>query len=248
MKNLKTSSFANIPIYLQIAENYKLRIESGELATGSKLPTEREISEQLGVNRLTIRQALGVLESQGLIIRKQGIGTYVAQPKIEHPTSQFFWFTRQMKMTGRTPGAELISFERETADKVASRELNIAFSAPVYHCLRLRLVNQSPFLIENFYLPADVFVGMDNFDLNTRSLYEIMLTEYGVKVSRLKFTLETFPANEYEAHYLEIAKDSPVFVERRVTEDQNGRIVEYAKDTYRGDQTVFTSDWLSANF
>lgn len=248
MKNLNTSIYKNIPIYLQIAENYKLRIESGELPMGSKLPAEREISEQLGVNRLTIRQALGILESQGLIIRKQGIGTYVAQPKVEHPTSQFFWFTRQMKMTGRIPGAELISFERETADKVTSRELNIAFSAPVYHCLRLRLVNQSPFLIENFYLPADVFVGMDKFDLNTRSLYEIMSTEYDVKVTRLKFTLETFPANEYEAQYLDIAKKAPVFVERRVTEDQHGRIVEYAKDTYRGDQTIFTSDWLSANF
>lgn len=248
MKGLNSSIVASMPLYLQIAENFITRIDAGELHVGDKLPTERELSEQLNVNRLTIRQALGVLESQGLITRRQGSGTYIAQPKIEHPTSRFFWFTRQMKITGRTPGARLIFFEREVANTVTARELNLSLSAPVYHCNRLRLVNQAPVLLENFYLPGDVFPNMEQHDLNERSLYEIMDTEYGVKVTRLRFSLETAPATEYEAAHLGINPGAPIFLERRVTADQNGRIVEFAKDIYRGDRIVFTSDWLTADF
>ncbi len=248
MRKINASIATSIPLYLQIAENFITRIDAGEYHVGDKLPTERELSEQLNVNRITIRQALNVLEMQGLITRKQGSGTYISQPKIEHPTSQFFWFTRQMKITGRTPGARLIFFEKEVANTVTSRELDITLSAQVYHCNRLRLVNQAPVLLENFYLPADLFPNMEQFDLNQRSLYEIMETEYQIKVSRLRFSLETVPASEYEAAHLEINSGAPVFLERRVTADQNGRIVEFAKDIYRGDRVVFTSDWLSADF
>lgn len=70
------------PLYAQIAEGILDRIESGELAPGDRLPSERKMSRMLGVNRLTVRRALEVLASQGLLLRRQGDGTYVAEPKI----------------------------------------------------------------------------------------------------------------------------------------------------------------------
>ncbi|MFQ5854143.1 MAG: 2-aminoethylphosphonate--pyruvate transaminase [Anaerolineae bacterium] len=77
-----------VPLYIQIAEGLLDRIESGELAPGDRLPSERELSEMLAVNRMTVRRALRMLEMQGLLIRRQGNGTYVAEPKIERQAGQ----------------------------------------------------------------------------------------------------------------------------------------------------------------
>ena len=84
----------SVPLYVQIAEGLLDRIESSELTSGDRLPSERELSEKLGVNRLTLRRALRVLEDQGLLIRRRGSGTYVAEPKIEWQAGQLIPFTR----------------------------------------------------------------------------------------------------------------------------------------------------------
>ncbi len=70
------------PLYSQIAERLTDRIKTGKLTPGARLPSERELSESLGVNRMTLRQALHLLETQGLLVRRQGAGTYVAEPVI----------------------------------------------------------------------------------------------------------------------------------------------------------------------
>ena len=74
---------AAVPLYIQIAEGLIAQIEQGDLTPGDRLPPERELSETLGVNRMTLRQALRVLDAQGLLIRQRGSGTYIAEPKIE---------------------------------------------------------------------------------------------------------------------------------------------------------------------
>ena len=84
---------ASLPLYVQIAEGLLDQIESGQLHPGDRLPPERELSETLGVNRLTLRRALRVLEGRGLLSRRQGAGTYIAQPKIERHAGRVFSFT-----------------------------------------------------------------------------------------------------------------------------------------------------------
>ena len=79
-----------VPLYIQIAEGLLDRIESGELSPGDRLPPERELSEMLSVNRMTVRRALRMLEGQGLLVRRRGDGTYVSKPKIERQAGQVF--------------------------------------------------------------------------------------------------------------------------------------------------------------
>src|SRR3989304_3362932 len=97
------------PLYLQIAEALTARIESGELVSGDRLPPERDLSQSLGVNRLTLRRALRSLESQGLITRRQGRGTHIASPKIERQAARLVSFTRGMQQRGFLPGTPLPS-------------------------------------------------------------------------------------------------------------------------------------------
>jgi GntR family transcriptional regulator len=102
-----------IPLYIQISEGLLEQIESGALVPGDRLPPERELSESLGVNRMTLRQALHALEIQGLITRRQGSGTYVTEPKIEREAGRLFPFTKGIQRRGYLPGAQVIMLEQQ---------------------------------------------------------------------------------------------------------------------------------------
>ena len=169
-----------VPLYIRIAEGLLGQIESGELSPGDRLPSERELSEALDVNRMTLRQALGLLETQGLLVRRRGDGTYVARPKIERQASRLVPFTRGMKRRGYVPGAKVITFERRRAEAALAQKLGLPVAAPVYFVRRLRLLNQEPMMLERLTMPAHRFPGLERFDLAKHSVYDVMETEYGI--------------------------------------------------------------------
>ncbi len=234
-----------VPLYVQIAEGFLDRIESGELAPGDRLPPERELSELLSVNRMTVRRALRMLEGQGLLIRRQGAGTYVAKPKIERQASQLFPFTRGMEQRGYKPGIQLITFERRPAETSIAQKLDIPVAAPVFRAYRLRTLNQEAVMLEDFTVPANIFTNFDHHDLSSRSLYEIFSTEYQLSISQAHQSLEPVIASEYEARLLNIDTGAPMMLERRLAFDEQGRPVEYSKDLYRGDRFRFITEIAS---
>jgi GntR family transcriptional regulator len=233
---------AHVPLYVQIAEHMLGRIESGELNPGDRLPAERELSDILGVNRLTLRRAFRVLEDQGLLIRRRGSGTFVAQAKIEWRAGRLIPFTKGAQRRGYVPGAKVILFEHRLADATVAKELELSAAAPVYYVHRLRYVNRQPAVLERFIVPAESFPGLEEQDLAVRSLYEVMATEYGVFVNRARQSLEPVIATEYEAELLGIRRGAPLMLERRLTVDQNGQPVELGRDLYRGDRFRFVTE------
>lgn len=232
-----------IPLYIQITESFLSRIESGEWAPGWRLPAERELSESLGVNRMTLRQALQTLEQQGLLVRRQGDGTYVADSKkIERQAGKLAPFTSVMQRRGLKPGATVISFERGLADATVARELQLRLSDPVYLVHRLRLLNQEPVMLERFALSAARFPKLERFDFEKRSGYEIFETEYGIQISRARQSLEAVLASDYEAGLLKVANGAPLMLEVRLAFSQDGQPVEYGRDFYRGDRFKFVTE------
>jgi GntR family transcriptional regulator len=234
-----------VPLYVQIAEGFLDRIESGELSPGDRLPPERELSELLSVNRMTVRRALRMLEGQGLLIRRQGAGTYVAKPKIERQASQLFPFTRGMEQRGYKPGIKLITFEKRPAETSIAQKLDIPVAAPVFRAYRLRTLNQEAVMLEDLTVPGFIFHDFDHHDISSRSLYEIFATEYQISISQAQQSLEPVIASEYEAHLLGIDAGAPMMLERRLAFDEQGRPVEYSKDLYRGDRFRFITEIAS---
>jgi len=235
-------SEVSVPLYVQIAEHMLSRIEAGELTPGDRLPSERELSEKLGVNRLTLRRAFRVLEDQGLLIRRRGSGTFVAEAKIEWRAGRLIPFTKGAQRRGYIPGARVILFEHRSAEATVAKELELSVAAPVYYVHRLRYVNRAPAVLERFVVPAERFPGFEGQNLAERSLYEVMETEYGVSVSRARQSLEPVIATEYEAELLGIRRGAPLMLERRLTVDQNGQPVELGRDLYRGDRFRFVTE------
>lgn len=234
-----------VPLYVQIAGSLLDRIESGQLSPGDRLPPERELSEMLSVNRMTVRRALNMLEGQGLLLRRRGDGTYVSQPKIERQASQVFPFTKGMENRGFKPGTKLITFEKRLSETFVAKQLRLPVSTPVFRVIRLRLLNQEPVMLEEFTIPAHLFPDFEQHDLSNRSLYEIFKTEYNISINQARQSLEPVIASEYEAGLLEIEAGAPLMLERRLAFNDQEQPVEYSKDLYRGDRFRFITEVAS---
>lgn len=231
----------SIPLYIQIAEKMISRIESGDLSPGEQLPPERCLSEEIGVNRMTLRRALKVLESQGLIVRKHGVGTFIAEPKIDRQMDIVYRFTRGIQNRGLTPSAELISIENILAEPSLANELELSIPTHVYSILRLRSINQEPVMLESYKIPRRRFPGLERYDLESRSIYEILENEYGVPITNARQSFEPVNATEFEANLLKINVGEALMLEKRLAFDDENLPVEYGKDYYRGDRFRFIS-------
>lgn len=231
-----------LPLYVQIAETLIEQIESGQLPPGSRLPSERELSKQFGVNRMTLRQSLMMLDNQGLLHRRQGDGTYVSLPKIERAAGKLFPFSKEMRSQGYRPTARIILLEQRPAEVSVARQLTLSVGAQVYYSHRLRLINQQPVMLEKFALPAWRFPNFEAYDLENQSIYQIMARDYQVHITQAHQSLEPVVATAYEAHLLGVPTGSPLMLERRITFDTEMQVVEYSKDLYRGDRFRFVTE------
>lgn len=233
---------APVPLYIQIADTLLGQIETGVMPPGHRLPSERELGQTLGVSRTTIRQALQVLDARGLLFRRQGQGTYIAGPRIERQAGKLVPFTLSMQRRGYLTEARLVALEKAPAEAAVAAELGLAVSAPIYFICRVRMVNREPVLLERLSVPAELFAGLETHNLAKRSLYEVMETEYRIRVSKARQSLEPVVATEYEAGLLAIHPGSPLMLERRLAFDEDGRAVEHGRDLFRGDRFRFITE------
>ena len=223
------------PLYLQIANSLAERIRQGELRVGDWLPSERELARDLAVSRLTVRQALSTLRQQGLIDPQHGKGYFVRQPRIEQPADVLIGFSHNMMAKGIRPGARLLSLQTQLADRSLAPALAVSVGDPLFGVQRLGLANELPVALEYSYFPARLFPQLDTFDLETRSIYAILAEEYGVKLANACQSLEPVVAQPAQAKLLEIPRGSPLMLVLRTSRDDQQRVVEYARDLYRGD-------------
>ncbi len=230
-----------MPLYYMIKSRLLEAIESGQLKPGDRVPSERELTSQFAVSRMTARQALTELESQGYLYRIQGKGTFVSTPKLEQPLLQLTSFTEDMRRRGLEPGARVLSAGAVEAGRKVARALGIAENALVIHFKRLRLAAGVPMALENSHVAVERFPGLMGSDLTNRSLYQLF-EEYGIRLSRATQSMEAVAANAYEAEILNVREGAPLLMLERVSLDQNDQPVEYVKSLYRGDRYRFTTE------
>lgn len=236
------------PLYLQIAAQLEEQIAAKALAVGSRLPPERELSRTLHVNRMTLRQALHTLESKGLLARRRGSGTFVVEPIIERHAGALTSFTSVIQRRGLKPGARIIKFEKHPVGSALAGKLRLRALALVYDIHRLRLIGDEPVMLERYLIPVARFPGLEQQDLEHRSMYEVMANEYGVKVYQAHQSLTPVIADRYAAKWLGVKRGAPLMQEERVSFDRQQRSVEYGCDLYRGDRFRFVTEMAPREF
>lgn len=211
-----------------------------EYPAGTPVPTERELAELLVTSRTTVRQALSELVTEGRLVRRQGSGTYVAEPKLAWPL-QMSSFTEQAESSGLKVETTLVSAERIPATAEIAELLQLKVGAQVHRIERLREVNGSPMALEQSHLSARRFPGLAKSLRQTGSLYRVLKEEWGVTAVDAVETIETAPASPREAGLLATDTGAPMLILSRHSRDADGAPVEWVRSWYRGDRYTFVA-------
>ena len=226
------------PAYLQIASQLRDRIDSGELPTGSPLPSERDLAESLGVSRMTARHAIMVLESEGHVYRHTPRGTFVASPRLPMRIGSF---SDEVARSGAAPGDELLWAEAQTPTQTVREALALRGRAKVHAIQRLRTADDEAVAIETTYFPAALTPGLLAEQL-VGSLWSLLRDRYDLVAARASASLEVVALDEVSARRLAARLAAPGILVTRRTFDADGTCFEFARDLYRADRVEFRVD------
>ncbi len=238
MSTAAGESLRREPKYYTVKRHLLDIIES--LPPGTPVPTERELTVRLGTSRTTVRQALGELVGDGRVVRRQGSGTFVAEPKLSWPL-QVSSFTAQASAPGYVPSTRLLESRKVRADDRIAGLLQLAPGSWIYRLERLRLVNDAPMAVETSHLPAARFPGLTTRLRSASSLYAVLAEHYGVAPATAEQTIETAAASPREAELLDTDTGAPMLVLARHSFDAGGVPLEWVRSFYRGDRYKFVA-------
>ncbi|MGN0070723.1 MAG: GntR family transcriptional regulator [Atopobiaceae bacterium] len=227
-------------LYDKIKDDLLAKIRDGTYPEGSTIPTEIELAKSYGVSRPTVRQALQILASEGFLEKRRKRGTVVTHPKVDQRgfSMGLASFEDAMRMAGRMPRTQVLTFRREKADKTVREKLELAQDDEVYKLVRLRYADDQPNVFVESYIPCTPYPGLDAYDFNRKSLYAAM-DECGHQVMSARRHLEAIKAEGATAALLDVEPGDPLIVFHSVARDAEGTAVEYSVATYRGDSNSF---------
>ncbi len=206
-----------------------------ELQTGDAIPSERRLAADFSVSRPTLRAAVDELVREGLLTRRHGSGTYVAEPKIALPLTMTS-FSEDMGRRGMRPGSRVLSFETISAGAKLGQKLHVSPVDEVYAIRRLRLADEDTMAIEFLYVPKALVPGLTREDLERHSFYQLLQDRFGIVLASGVQTIEPTVVSQEEAEILGVPVHAPAFLFERVTESARGEVVELVRSLYRGDR------------
>ena len=208
---------------------------------GNAIPSERQLSSDLGVSRLTVRAALDELVREGYLTRRRGAGTFVAQPKVQKGMN-ITSFSDDMRQRGLTPASRTLEFRTVPAGARLGRILHVSPSEPVLAVKRLRLADGEPMAVELLHVREALFPGLSATELEAGSFYELLGGRYGIEIVGGTQTVEPTVTNEEESETLGVPLHSPALLFERVTHAANDDVVEFTTSIYRGDRYRIVSE------
>ena len=226
-----------IPLYFQLEEILKERIETGELQPGDLLFSEKELSEKYQISRPTIRQALRGLVNEGLLYREKGKGTFIAKPKIDYGFIQrLTTFYDDMIEKGYTTKTKIVKQEIKEVRGTIAKKLNIPKGEKIIFLHRIRSVENEPVVSVMNFIPYKLCAHLINEDLENKSLYRLLINKYELKPYKAEITLEPIVAEEYDSQILKIKLGAPMHLMQNITYTNDNVAMDYFESRFRGDK------------
>jgi DNA-binding GntR family transcriptional regulator len=210
------------------------QIEHGLLSAGCQLPAERKLSEVFATTRITLREALGQLEAQGLIYREERRGWFVSPPRLAYNPLVRSHFHAMVAQQGRLPATEVLSAKLIPASAQICQLLELPALSSVYQIRRARRIDGRLVLYVEHYLNPAYFAGVLNFDL-TRSLTDLYASEYAIHYGTVRFDMVPTALHVEAAAALRVAPGSPALRIVRVNRDQDERLIDCDLEYWRHD-------------
>ncbi|MDX9863305.1 MAG: GntR family transcriptional regulator [Anaerolineaceae bacterium] len=238
MEVLDRSSYT--PLYQQIGEALRLRIEKGELIPGDRIPSENELIDQYHVSRNTVRLAISSLIVDGLVYRVKGRGTYVAAERMSYGLIHMSSFSEEMRNRGLVPGSQVLSFGREMPSKRMRQILKLEQDQMVYRVERLRLADGEPMALNLSFIPVFLCPDLEHENLASGSLYALLENQYRYCLGYAEYVIKTTSADERQSKLLGVLVDDTLLIREGTTYLENGVPIEHTILYNRGDRYQFT--------
>lgn len=225
-----------VPLYYQLKEQLYDKIKSGELPSGSLLPSETELCDTYGLSRGTVRQAINMLAEKGYVIRERGKGTCVRRPTLNHDLLGDYSFGLGIRKLGLKLKniplvVEVVPGKRRIADR-----LEIPQKADILHIARIRGAGDEPWIYEETYLESAAFPGLEESDFANELLSEILVERYHASMGRIAAYVEPTLINEKYAKLLNLEEKQAALVMDRVIFGENNKPLFYSYAVIRGDR------------
>jgi GntR family transcriptional regulator len=241
------------PLYRQLLGSINARIRKGDWGAGGQLPSERLLSDQFGVSRSTVRQALEQLSRAGLLQKVQGRGTFVAtHGPISQPLGRVTAFREALAAQGMTPGLRVVSRTQEPCDVVLSRLLGVPPETTLLRLVYLGLGDDEPLAIYRSYFSAAkmtetvaMFCRAAASGAPPRLVSDLYAERTGLHELRAEQTFEVRLATAEEAAFLSLNRPAAVFHVTSLISARGGEPVEYRRAVYRGDRYKFNIERLA---
>lgn len=228
---------------MQLRDLVADRIQNGVWQPGDRLPSEVELCERFALSRTVVRQALSELVHDGLVVREQGKGSFVAHPKIsEGLVQRLTGFYEDMAQQGLRPVSKVLRQEVVPATATLSRHLDVVAGAPLIVIDRLRFINNEPLVLVRTCIPERLCPLLTEIDLTQRSLYDVLASEADLVITRGRRWIEAVGASATQASLLGVERGAPLIRLESVSYLADGTPVEYYDAIHRSDRARFEVD------
>jgi len=232
------NSKSPIPLYRQLADLLAAKIDRGEYPQDTRIPSEPRLAATYGIGRPTVRQAIETLVQKGLLVRRRGSGTYVRHPQQEIDLFSLDGTSASFQKQGVTVRTRIVVPLR--IERIQEPGNHPFSQRTAYFLSRLTLVDQTPVLVEDLFLDHELFPGLDQINLDGRSLSDIAQEQYYLQPTSGKQNFRIGYADEDKAGLLQVAGRDPVLVVRRFLHFPQMKNGVYAQLWCRTDQFVFS--------
>jgi GntR family transcriptional regulator len=225
-------------VYIKIHDNIKKQIENGTWKVGDRLPSERELSEQFGVSRMTLRQAIQTLADEGILERKVGSGTYVASQKVQEKMTGTTSFTDIMIAQGRVPSSKTLAFFVAKPSISEMEKLHLDVGEDIVRMERIRYADDIPICYEIATIPYELVEPFSKEEV-TKSFYKTLEQKGGYRLGDSEQTITANLASERVAEYLNVRRGDAILRLRQVTYFEDHTPFEYVRSQYVGSRFEF---------
>jgi len=230
-----------LPKYLQLSEWLKSMIDKGRYAVGERLPSEIELSNMFSVNRNTVRQAIQQLVNIDLVIKKNGIGTFVSSRtdnKLQYSLQNIQSLTHELNKLGIKPDTKMLSKKVIRTTNDLAEKLMLGSDNRAIRIMRVRYGNGIPLVIERSYLSYREYSDIMNTEIPD-SLYQTLIEHFDVSLERSVQTLRAIDLPDDDAKLLGLDSCFPAMLQESIIYDKDNIAVELLLSIYRGDKFVF---------
>lgn len=233
---------SSTPLYTQLKQAIMEDINRGVYAPNEKLPTETELCGKYGVSRITVRKAVLDLVEEGYLIRQQGKGTFVKQPKVKRELIAVNGYSEHMVASGKIPHQKVISYELCTASEDIAQKLQIPIESNILVLKRVFFDEDQPLTLDIAHYSLDLFPNLNEFVHDSTSMHAVLKKQYRITPFRNTKLINVVLATVKEAEHLQCNAGDPIYEIQKTAFNASGQPIYYSLLLMPADRVTFTID------